>query len=95
MGFTTLGDLDRLKKDYSDDAYQLALSQLGGTDIDIIASSVALQDLITVYILRNGGGEKGLEMLYNELNGTTPYNAVRAKQVFKSASSLSFMKSQG
>ncbi len=95
MGFTTLADVESLLKDYSDDAYQLALSQLGGTDIDIIASSVALHDLITVYILRNGGGEKGLELLYTELNGPTSYNAVRAKQVYKSASKLSFMKDLG
>ncbi len=93
MGFNTLADVENLKKEYSDDAYQLALSQLGGTDIDIIASSVALQDLLTVFILRNGGGEKGLEMLYTEVGGSSPYNAVRARQVFEKASALSFMHS--
>jgi len=92
LGFTTLADLEMLKKEYSDDAYQLALRQLGGTDIDILASSVALQDLLTVYILRNGGGEKGLETMYATVSGTSPYNAVRARQVFAAASGLSFMK---
>lgn len=91
LGFNTLADIEKLRKDYSDDAYQLALSQLGGTDIDIIASSVALHDLLTVFILRNGGGEKGLEMLYNALNGPSSYNNKRAKQVYKTASTLSFM----
>ena len=92
LGFTTLDDLEKLKKDYSEDAYKLALSQIGGTDIDIIASSVALQDLITVYILRNGGGEKGLETMYSTISGPSPYNAVRARQVFQTASALPFMK---
>ena len=92
LGFQTLADVENLKKDYEDDAYQLALSQLGDTDIDIIASSVALQDLLTVYILRNGGGEKGLMMLYSEIGGSSPYNAVRARQVFEKASTLPFMR---
>ena len=92
LGFRTLADVEKLKNEYEDDAYQLALSQLGGTDIDIIVSSVALQDLLTVYILRNGGGEKGLAMLYSETGGSSPYNDVRARQVFKKASSLPFMK---
>lgn len=92
LGFKTLADLEKLKKEYSEDAYQLALSQLGGTDIDIIASSVAIQDLLTVYILRNGGGEKGLEFMYDSVSGPSPYNAVRAKQVLSAASVLSFMK---
>ena len=92
LGFQTLADVEKLKNEYEDDAYQLALSQLGGTDIDIIVSSVALQDLLTVYILRNGGGEKGLAKLYSEIGGSSPYNDVRARQVFKKASSLPFMR---
>lgn len=94
LGFQTLADVERLKKEYEEDAYQLALSQLGGTDIDIIASSVAIHDLLTVYILCNGGGEKGLEMLYTEVGGASPYNAVRAHQVFERASTLHFMSKQ-
>ena len=91
LGFETLADVEKLKKDYEDDAYQLALSQLGGTDIDIIASSIAIQDLLTVFILCNGGGEMGLEKLYTEVGGHSPYNAVRASQVFERASALPFM----
>ena len=91
LGFKTLADVEQLRKDCSDDAYQLALRQLGGTDIDIIASTVAIQDLLTIYILRNGGGEKGLEMMYESVNGPSPYNAVRARQVLEAAKSLPFM----
>ena len=43
MEFKTLGDLERLLHDYSDDAYQLALHQISGTDLDIMALSVTLQ----------------------------------------------------
>ena len=93
LGFNTIADLEKMKVECGDDAYQLAVSQLGGTDIDIIVSSVAIQDLITIHILRNGGGAKGLERMYEMLGGPSPYNAVRAKQVIKAAASLPFMRS--
>ncbi|MBO7652637.1 MAG: hypothetical protein J6S84_08010, partial [Bacteroidales bacterium] len=52
MNFRTLGDLQRLIKDCSDDAYKLALHQLSSTDLDILALSVALQNLCLVYIIK-------------------------------------------
>ena len=92
LGFNTIADVEKMKVECGDDAYQLAVSQLGGTDIDIIVSSVAIQDLITVYILRNGGGKKGLERMYEILVGQSSYNAVRARQVIEAAASLPFMR---
>lgn len=92
LGFTTLADVENMRIRYTDAAYHLAVSQLGGTDIDIITSSVALQDLLTVYIISNGGGEKGLEKMYTTVGGPSAYNAVRAKQVFAAAAELPFMK---
>ena len=38
LDIKTLGDIERMMTNYSDDAYQLALFQLGSTDIDILAS---------------------------------------------------------
>lgn len=90
LGFNTIADVEKMKEECSEDAYKLAVSQLGGTDIDIIASSIALQDLITAYIIRNGGGRKVLEWMYELIGGPSPYNAVRAKQVMDSAGSLAF-----
>lgn len=37
LGCKTLGDVDRMRKQYTEDAYRLARHQLGTTDLDIIA----------------------------------------------------------
>jgi len=63
LGFKTIGDVERLVKQYSEEAFQLAVSQLGGTDLDIVNASAALQYLLTVYIFRKGLGEEGLAMM--------------------------------
>ena len=91
LGFKTLGDIERLRKEYSDDAYELAAFQIAGTDLDIISSTIAIQNLLVVYILENGGGEKGLERLFDTVGGASPYNAARAKKLSETASTLHFM----
>ncbi len=50
LGFNTLGDLERMRADYSEAAFQLALHKLSGTDLDIISSTLALQNLCLCYI---------------------------------------------
>ena len=83
MGFRTLGDLQRLIKECSDDAYKLALHQLSATDLDILALSVALQNLCIVYIIKKGGGEIGLRMFYDSVFGESDYNIEHAKRTFE------------
>ena len=60
LGFKTLGDIARLVKDFGDAAYQIACYQIGLTDLDIIASSIAPQDLCIAFILKQGGGKAGI-----------------------------------
>lgn len=91
MGMKTLGDVERMIQADFDDAYQLALFQLGSTDIDILAESVGLQNLCIVHILKNGGGRQGLEQLFNAVNGDSPQNNVLADMAFDQSSRLSFM----
>lgn len=83
MGFRTLGDLQRLIKECSDDAYKLALHQLSATDLDILALSVALQNLCIVYIIKKGGGEVGLRMFYDSVFGESDYNIEHARRTFE------------
>ena len=45
LGMRTIGDIERLKNDYKTAAFQLASLQLAGTGLDIVACSVALQNL--------------------------------------------------
>lgn len=91
LGMHTLGDVDEMMKRDSDDAYKLAMSQLAGTDIDILASSVSLQNLCIVATLKNGGGKSGLKYLYDVINGESPHNESLANMMFEQASNLPFM----
>jgi len=91
LGFKTLADIEKLKKNYGESAYELAVMQIGGTDLDIISSSVAVQDLCIVYVLERGGGPMGLKMLFDVIDGESDYNRSRAERVFEQASHLRFM----
>ena len=88
MNMKTLGDVERLIKECSDGAYQLALHQITGTDLDIVALSVALQNLCLVYLFKNGSGIIGLQMFYNELFGVSDYNVERATKTFGQLSKI-------
>jgi ppGpp synthetase/RelA/SpoT-type nucleotidyltranferase len=81
----TIGDVVRMRNEYSDSAYQLSLVQLAGTGLDILASSVALQNLCIVYILKKGFGEAGLVHMFDTLYGKNDYNVQTAERIFKQA----------
>lgn len=83
IGLKTLGDLDRMKKDCHEAAYQLALHQFAGTDLDIVTLSMALQNLCVVYIIKQGGDVADLQMFYDLLYGKSEYNTERAKRVMQ------------
>ena len=91
LGFKTLKDIEDLIRDYSEDAYILASYEIGNTDIDIISETVAIQDLMIVHILENGGGKRGLMFMFDTLNGPSEYNKVRAERIVETASTLPFM----
>lgn len=91
MGFKTLGDIAKLVKDYSDAAYQIACFQMGITDLDILSSSVAPQNLCTAFILKNGGGRTGLKLMLDALNGPSESNEFMADFLLEQAKELPFM----
>lgn len=88
----TLGDVDRLIKQYSEFAYLLARHQLGNTDIDILSSAIGLQNICIVCILSTGGGKIGLERLFDAINGHNTQNAALAEMTYNQALNLPFMK---
>lgn len=91
LGMQTLGDVRQFIRNNFDDAYQYATFQLGNTDIDIIDSSVALQNLCVVHILKKGGGVNELKIFFDHLNGESDSNASRAGRVYEKAMLCSFM----
>ena len=91
MGFKTLGDIASLVKDYSEAAYQIACFQMGVTDLEILSSSVAPQNLCTAYILKNGGGRAGLKLMLDALNGPSEGNEFMADFLLEQSKDLPFM----
>lgn len=81
LNFKTLGDIERMKKDFSNDAYQLAVHQLAGTDLDIVAQSLALQNLCIIFIYKQGGREHEMQKFFELVNGVNGYNATRAHDI--------------
>jgi len=91
LGMRTLGDVRQLISKNFDDAYQLALFQLGSTDIDILSETVGLQNLCIVYTLKQGKGVEGLKEMFDLLNGHSAQNEVIANFIMEQANRLSFM----
>lgn len=91
LGMRTIGDIERMRNEYSEGAYQLALLQLAGTGLDIVACSVALQNLCIVLILKLGFGEAGLLRLFTVLYGESDYNRQRAKRVYEQARKINLI----
>ena len=91
MGFKTLGDIADLVKQYSEAAYQIACFQMGITDLDILSSSVAPQNLCMAYILKNGGGRAGIKLMLDALNGPSEGNEEMAAFLLEQTKDLPFM----
>ena len=92
MGMKTIGDIERLRNEYSDGAYQLALIQLAGTGLDIVAYSVALQNICIVAILKQGFGVAGLERLFVALYGESDYHKERAHRIYEQALKINLLQ---
>lgn len=91
MGCKTLGDVQRIIKEYSEGAYQIACYQMGLTDLDIISSSLGPQDLCIAYSLKNGGGRAGLIRLFDQLLGSSEANKMMAEMLVEQSASFPFM----
>ena len=85
LNMKTVGDVERMRQECSEGAYQLALIQLSGTGLDIVAYSVALQNLCIVKILKLGFGVAGLTRMFDAIYGESAYNAQRADRIFEQA----------
>lgn len=94
FGLETLGDVQQFIDENSDDAYQLALSQLAITDLDILSSGAALQYLCLVYVLKHDGGRYGLKSIYDEINGEDTANERLANLTLEQAETLRFMQAK-
>lgn len=88
IGCKTLGDVEKLKAENSEDAYKLAVLQLGGTDLDILSSEVGLQNICEVKMVKLGEGEAGLVSLLDAVHGERESNKKAAARLLRQIESL-------
>ena len=89
--FTNLGDVKLFISENSEDAYQLAVSQIAITDLDILSESIGLQNLCLVYAIKQGKGLYGIKAIYDTINGEQESNTALAENILGLASQLPFM----
>ena len=92
LGFKTIGDIERMKTDLEDQAFQLARYQLADTDLDIISSSIGLRSLLIVYILKSGYGEGGILQFLDAINGPKESNRQSARRIVDIAIKVNIVK---
>ncbi len=81
----TLADLAHMVEEESDEAFRLAERQLAGTGLDIISSTIGLQNLCVVHAIKQGMGEAGLRILFESLGTSSHYAARRAENMLRLA----------
>lgn len=88
LGCKSLGDIEDIRKEHSDDAFRLAVFQIGGTDLDIISSTVAVQNLCLVAAKAKGAGLMGFKWILDELYGESANNQLAAERILNQLQKL-------
>ena len=88
FGMESLGQVQAMVDELSDAAYQLALSQLAITDLDILSEMVGLQNLCLVYSLKNGGTSDDIKYIYDTLYGASESNLHLADAIIRQYSAI-------
>ena len=88
FGMESLGQVQTMVDELSDTAYQLALSQLAITDLDILSEMVGLQNLCVVYSLKNGGNRDDIKYIYDTLYGANESNLLLADAIIRQYSAI-------
>lgn len=91
MKVKTIADLEKIKSDYSEDAKRLALYRMGNLELDIMSSTVAVNNLCIVYIIKNGFGQKGIKYLFDIISGVNESNEQKAAKIIKQAEAINII----
>lgn len=85
LKFNTLGDVERMRIECSEQAYQIALRQFNDTDIDIVSSTVGIMNLCITYIIKVGLGRVGVKMLLDFIYGERTSNERMTNRILEYA----------
>ncbi|MBR6072088.1 MAG: hypothetical protein IKP77_04565 [Acholeplasmatales bacterium] len=92
FGFKTLKQLDDFVREYSDLAYEFAIRQFDGKDIDIITTVTGPLALCIVYILSKDMGENVVKILLDTIYGQRKVNERTAARLTKIGRSMGLIK---
>lgn len=92
FNFVTLKDLDDFVKDYSDLAYEFAIRQFDGKDIDIITTTAGPLALSVTFIISNGMGEPIITKLLDYVYGERKSNLKLASRLMQIGKSMGLAK---
>ena len=92
FNFKSLKDLDDFVKDYSDLAYEFAIRQFDGKDIDIITTTAGPLALSVVFIISKGMGEQIIITLLDYVYGERKSNIKLASRLMQIGKSMGLTK---
>lgn len=90
----TLKELDDLVKEHSDDAYNFAVRQYAGLDIDIMTNATAPLFIAMICCVINGGKENELVKIINEVYGDRRSNKRYAQKVIEICKNMGLIKEE-
>ena len=91
MEIKTIADLEKIKLDYSEDAKRLALYRMGNLELDIMASTVAVNNLCIVYAIKKGYGQLGIKYIFDTISGTSDSNEKKAAKIYEQAKAINII----
>lgn len=83
IGIKNLSELENMRLKYSEAVYRLALTQFTGTEIDIIASSVVLINMVILYAVKNGADQERVKELLQIMMGQKNVGEGYAKKLYE------------
>lgn len=83
IGIKNLSELESMRIKYSEAVYRLALTQFTGTEIDIIASSVVLINMVILYAVKNGADQERVKKLLQIMMGEKNVGENYAKKLYE------------
>lgn len=92
IGFNTIQDLQDLITNESEDAYQIAVRQFSGTDLDIMTSFTGPLSLCYVYVVKKGSGVIGIKSILDSIYGVRSNNERFANKIFDICKNMGLVK---
>lgn len=91
LGIKTLGEMEEMKKECSEDAKRFALYRMGGFDLDIMSSTVALSNLCFVYALKHGYGESFIKRILDHIYDDGKDKSRQAARIMEQAHAINII----